>query len=216
MDELDKIIEKLEIIQQFYGIGGVLFILILSFTGIALWKFLLKRTEKIAEEITAKNLKSFQSEIDKGLVKFSTKHQKQVDAVQDCYQKFQELQSFVNFMINGEKFTAQMNPEEEVKHISTYRLEFKRSYKRNRILFPVILNEKIESLLTELDTFIEDYINGLMPTMYDDNIPDEHKSEYQIAGIWALGKLESTLEKMEEINKEIELEFRKIYGTDDK
>ncbi|MFO7734967.1 MAG: hypothetical protein R6W70_01995, partial [bacterium] len=74
----------------------------------------------------------------------------------------------------------------------------------------------IKSLLTELDTFIEDYISDLMPTVSDENIPDEHKQEYQIAGIRAVGKLEPPLEKTEEINKEIELEFRKIYGADGK
>ena len=72
------------------------------------------------------------------------------------------------------------------------------------------------SLFPELDKFIEDYIQGLVPTTTNENTPEGESSEYQIAGIWAVGVLEPTLEKMDEINIEIESEFRKIYGTDDK
>lgn len=215
VEEFEKILEKLDSIQQSFGIGGVALILFLIIGGFLLWKFLIKRTEKIAEEISDRNLKAFQSELDKGLVKFSSKHQKQIDAVQDCYQRFQELHSLINFVAHGEKFTAQMKPDEEVKYLSKYRLEFKRSYKRNKILFPEKLNNKIESLFPEIDTFIEDYTGGLMPTMEEDYIPEEDRSEVQIAGIWPMGKLEPTLEKMDEIGKEIESEFRKIYGVEE-
>ena len=180
------------------------------------WKFLIKRTEKIAEEISEKKLKEFQSELDKGIIKFTSKHQKQIDAVQDCYQKFQELQSFINFVIKGDKFTAQMQPDEEVKYLASYRLEFKRSYSRNHILLPKKLNSRIEELLPEIDQFLEDYIGGLLPSSPQDNLPAEERSDIEIAGIWSVGKLEPTLEKMEEISKGIESEFRKIYGTDEK
>jgi len=215
VEEFDKIIEKLNSIQQLYGYGGVILILFLIVGSYIFWKFLIKRTEKIAEEISDKNLKTFQSELDKGLVKFSSKHQKQIDAVQDCYQRFQELNSFINFVSQGEKFTAQMKPDEEVEYLSKYRLEFKRSYKRNKILFPKKLNNKIESLFPKIDTFIEDYIGGLLPTMEEDGIPDEYRSEVQLAGIWPMGKLELTLEEMDEIGIEIESEFRKIYGVEE-
>jgi len=215
VEDIDKIIEKLESIEQFYGISGVILILVLVFGGFLLWRFIIKRTEKIAEEISNKNLKTFQTELDKGLVKFSSKHQKQIDAVQDCYQKFQELQSFINFVIKGEKFTEQMLPEEQVKYLSSYRLEFKRSFNRNRILFPENLNNQIELLFPKIDTFIQDFIDGLLPIPTEEELPEEYRSEVQIAGIWPVGKLEPTLEEMENIGKEIEKEFRKIYGTDE-
>lgn len=216
MEDVKTIIEELESIRQFYGYGGLFLVIVLILGGIVIWKFAVKLTEKTAEEISEKTLKQFQSTLDKELVKFSTKHQKQIDAVQDCFQRFQELQAFVNYVVNGEKFTTPMTPDEEVKYLATYRLEFKRSYSRNRILFPESLNNKIESLLPELDIFIDDYIGGLMPIISDENIPEEYRNETQIAGIWPIGKLEPTLKKMDEINKGIEIEFRKIYGTDDK
>lgn len=216
VEEFDKIIEKLNSLTQLYGYSGLILILVIIGGSFIFWKFLIKRTEKIAEEISDKNLKIFQSELDKGLVKFSSKHQKQIDAVQDCYQKFQELQSFINFVIKGEKFTAQMQPDEEVSHLANYRLEFKKSYNRNKILFPEKLNSKIEELFPEIDQFLEDFIGGLIPLTPQEEIPEEERGNPQIAGIWAVGKLEPTLEKMEEISKEIESEFRKIYGTDEK
>ncbi len=120
-------------------------------------------------------------------------------------------------MVKGEKFTASMPPNEEVQYLTTYRLEFKKSYNRNKILLPEKLNNKIESLFPEIDTFIDDFISGLIPpNTPDENIPEEYRNEYQIVGIWPVGRLEPTLQKMEEINTEIEIEFRKIYGTDDK
>ena len=70
------------------------------------------------------------------------------------------------------------------------------------------------SIFPEIDTFIQDYMDGLMPNMGQDHVPEEHRSPYQIAGIWPVGKLEPTLEKMDEIGKQIEREFRKIYGTE--
>ncbi|MCJ8166449.1 hypothetical protein MKJ04_16510 [Pontibacter sp. E15-1] len=216
MEELEKIVSELEDIQQLYGIGAVVFVIVLAISGFALWSFFKKRIEKVAEGITEKNLKTFQSGIDKELVKFSTKHQKQVDAVHDCYQRFQELQSFVKFLVFGEKFTAPMDTNDEINHLSSIRLEFKRSYNRNKILFPVALNDKIKSLFPELDKFIQDYIDGVLPWIDSGQNTEQSEGELMVAGIWPSGKLEDTLEVMEEINKEIELEFRKIYGTDEK
>ena len=216
MENIEKLVEKLDKIRQFYGGGGVLIVLFIVIGGILLWKFIVKRIEKLAEEITDRNLKKFQSSLDKELVRFSTKHQKQIDAVHDCYQRFQELESFIIFVVKGDKFIAQMRPDEEVKYLLAYRLEFKKSYFRNKNLFPEELKYKIESLFPEIDMFIEDYMGGLMPTISDENIPKEFQNEYQIAGIWTIGKLEPTLEKMDEIKREIEHEFRRIYGTDEK
>jgi len=82
LEDFEKILHKLDSIQQIFGIGGAILLLIILIGGFLLWKFLIKRIEKIAEEITDKNLRTFQSKLDKGLVKFSSKHQKQVDAVQ--------------------------------------------------------------------------------------------------------------------------------------
>lgn len=216
MENIQIVVDRLESVEHYYGIGGVILIVLLIIIGILIWRFALKLTEKTAEEISDKSVKQFQSLLDKELVKFSTRHQKQIDAVQDCFQQFQQLQSFVNYIIKGERFTAPISPEEELNYLAKYRLEFKRSYARNRILFPERLNQKIETLFPELDKFIEDYMSGLLPTTPITNIPEEFRSESQLAGIWPLGKLEPTLMKMEEISKGIEAEFRKLYGTDDK
>lgn len=216
MEELEKVTAKLNSIQNIYGIGGVFFVLLLALLIFLLWTYLIKRTERVADEITDKNLQKFQSILDKELVRYSTTRQKQIDAVQECYEKFQELQSFVNYIVNGEMFTAQIQPDEEVRMLATLRLDFKKKYSKYKILFPKTLNNKIVALFPELDKFIEDYIQGLVPTTTNENTSERENNEYQIAGIWAVGVLEPTLEKMDEINMEIESEFRKIYGTDDK
>lgn len=122
VDEFNKIIEKLDLLRQLYGVIGVILILVLFVGGYIFVIFIIKRTENIAEEFSDKNLKTFQYELDKVLLKFGSKHQKQIDAVHDCYQKFQELQSFISYVIKGEKFTAQMQPDEELSHLANYRM----------------------------------------------------------------------------------------------
>ncbi|MEO9804798.1 MAG: hypothetical protein ABJF04_16200 [Reichenbachiella sp.] len=215
MEEFEKLLEKINSIQQMFGVGGAALILLLIFGGYLLWKFIVTSTKKIAEEISVQNLKIFQSELDKGMVKFSSKHQKQIDAVQECYQALQELQSFVIFIAKGDKFVAQLNNKEGIENLTKFRFDFKRKYNKNKILFPKKLNAKVETLFPEIDTFIEDYIGGLMPNMMEEGIQEEQDIGLQIAGIWPMGKLEPTLEKLDEIGKEIESEFRKIYGVEE-
>jgi len=167
------------------------------------------------EEITDENLRKLQSTLNKELAKYSTAHQKKLDAVQECYEKFQELQSFVNFIVKGERFTAQMLPKNEIEELTILRLQFKKNYSKNKISFPKALNSKIVSLFPVLDEFIDDYIDGIVPIKTCENIPEE-VNQCQIAGIWVVGILDPTLEKMENIFAEIESGFREIYGTDDK
>lgn len=215
VEELEKIVKQLEQIQMYYGIAGVLTFILLVIFFIGLWKFFVKRTEKLAEEITDRNLKVFQSNLDKELHRFSTKHQKQIDAVHECYQRFQELQFFITFLVEGDKFTAPIESNEEVKLLTSYRLNFKLSYHKNKILLPISLNTKVDTLLPEIDKFIDEYINGLMPIASEEHIPEEERNEYQIVGLWAVGTIDCALEKMKEVSREIEAEFRRIYGTDD-
>lgn len=211
IEEFEKLLDRINSLTQLFGYGGTSLIILIIIGGFLLWKFLVKSIEKIL----AQNLKIFQSELDKGMVKFSSNHQKQIDAVQECYQSLQVLQSFIIFIAKGDKFVAPLNNNVEVEHLTKFRLNFKRTYNKYKILFPKKLNAKVETLLPEIDAFIEYYIGGLLPTKIEENIPEEQSNGLQIAGIWPTGKLESTLEKLDEIVKEIESEFRKIYGVEE-
>lgn len=216
IEEIEKIIGKLNSIQQAYGLGGAILIFIIVLIFIVLWKFLVKNTEMIAEEISEKNLRKFQSVLDKDMIRYSSKHQKQIDAVQDCYQNFQELLQFIKLVANGDKFIAPLQNDEEVKYLTKYRFQFKKSFDRHKIVLPKELNFKVEQILPEIDQFITDYIGGLLPSIPQESDSKAEGTGVQIAGIWAVGELEVTLSKMEEISGQIEIEFRKIYGTDEK
>ncbi|MDD2345140.1 MAG: hypothetical protein PHY85_03250 [Bacteroidales bacterium] len=203
IDEIEKILSKLESIQQSFGVGWLIIILIIIIGGFILYKYFIKRTEEIAKEITEKNI-----------IKFSSRLQKQIDAVQDCYQSFEKLQSFINFLINGEKYSSKIEPSLELDNLKLYRLEFKKSFNKNKLLFPNELIEKIESLFPEIDAFIEKYSEGILQE--NSNITFEIEGNEEIIdGFWRMDDLEPTLDKMDEINKSIIKEFRKIYGTDD-
>lgn len=215
MEEVISPIDNIESLLQSYGIIGAIVLILLLAVIYYVYYYLKKKIDKNIDEASEEALKEFQSTLDKKLVRYSTKHQKQIDAVQDCYKKFKELRNFVNYLVNGEKFTQPMMPEQEFGILATYRLDFVQSYSVNKILFPESLNNKIESLLPEIDNFIEDYSGGLIFNLSDDDRPEEYRNEPRIAGIWPVDQLGPTLAKMDEISIDIEAEFRKLYGTDE-
>ena len=203
IEEIEKIINKLELIEQSLGLGWLIIIVVLIIGGFFLYNFFIKRTEEIAKEITEKNI-----------VKFSSRFQKQIDAVQDCYQNFEKLQNLINVIINGEKYTSNIEPSQELDNLKKYRLEFKKNFNGNKLLFPNALIEKIESLFPEIDAFIDSYSKGILEENSHITVELEGKTNI-IKGYWRMDDLQPTLDKMDEINKSIIKEFRKIYGTDD-
>ncbi|TDS13063.1 hypothetical protein B0I21_105196 [Sphingobacterium paludis] len=217
VNEIDKVVKKLNAIEQVFGIGGVILVIALAVVLILTWKYLVKRSELIAQEVSEQSLKKFQSNLDKDLVKFKTNHQKQVDAIHDTFQKFQRMTSVINYMMKGEKFTQHIKPDEEVRYLINFRHEFKDIYHQNRLLFPKQLCEKIDALIPTVDEFIETYNGGLFPEQTEEEMEfnAQNNDGYYIAGIWNIGAFEGTLTELEQISTEIENEFRKIYGTND-
>ena len=89
MDELDKIANRLEQIENTFGLWGVILAIGLGIFLIALWTYFKTSIQKTAEKSAEESLKKIQSHLDKELLKFSTRHQKQVDAVHECYLRLQ-------------------------------------------------------------------------------------------------------------------------------
>jgi hypothetical protein len=213
MEDISKIIEELKILRNSNETIFLITFIVIVIIVISLWHFLKKRIEKIAEEITEKNLKTFQSKLDKDFVKFSIKHNQQIDAVHDCYQHFQKLQSLIKFIIHGDKFTEPMKPDEEIKYLISFRSNVIGCYSSHKLLFNKDLRNKIESFHENIDIFIEEYIKGLMPSNCEIDI--DGQDGVKIAGIWNVEKFGSVIEDMEEISEGVEEEFRKLYGTDE-
>ena len=209
------IIKKLESIYQTYGIGVVIIILILIIGGFVLWKFIIKRTEIIAEEASEKSLKKFQSQVDMELFRHQTKHQKQIDAIHSTYQKLQLITAMINYTLSGEKFEQQIKPQEEIQRLIQYRHDFKHIFLQNRLLFPEKLCYKIDLLIPTVDSFIEIYIGGIRPEPSDEDkeFYEANNNGAYIAGFWGQDDFDLTLKQLKEISIDIEHEFRKIYGT---
>lgn len=216
LTDIDKIVEKLNEVENFFGFWGVVIFIIAVLTLILSWKYLVRNIERIAEETSEKSLKKYQSRLDKELVKFQTKHQKQVDAIHETYQKFHRLTGIINFIMKGENFTQQIKPHDDVKLLIQFRHDFKGIYQENRLLFPEHLCDKIDALIPSVDNFIETYNSGLFPEREEEEeepITEENGGLY-LAGIWAEPAFDG-LEQLEQISKDIETEFRKIYGTNE-
>jgi hypothetical protein len=215
--EVDSIIEKLNNIQNTYGIGGVILIITLVVILLLSWKYLTKSSELIAEEASEKSLKKFQTQLDKDLIKFQTKHQKQVDAIHETFQKFQKMTSTINFLLNGENFSRPPDAREEIFNLINNRQDFKAIYNQNRLIFPVKLCSKIDELIPSIDEFINTFSNGLFPEQSEQE--KEYNSEQNgglfIAGLWSSNAFETVLEQLKQTSNEIEIEFRKIYGTNE-
>ncbi|GHE29114.1 hypothetical protein [Sphingobacterium griseoflavum] len=217
MNEIDDIVERLAKIEQMFGIGGATVVIILAAFLVVIWKLFVKKIELIAERASEQTLMKFQASLDKELVKFQTKHQKQVDAIHDTFQKFQRMTSTIDNMMNGEKFTQHVSADEEVNYLVKCRHEFKKTYYQNRLLFPSQVCEKIDTLIPTVDIFIETFIDGLFPERSEENIQlnAEANNGLYIAGIWSMGAFTDILAQLKQISEEIEAEFRKIYGMSD-
>jgi hypothetical protein len=185
MDELEKIVNKLDLIQNSLGAWGVAITITLGVLFLGLWIYFKKTVEKSAEVSADKSLQKFQSHLDKELVKFSTKHQKQIDAVHECYSRLQRLTSIINYTQNGEKFTQQGQPEETLQILINARHDFKIVYRENRLLFSKGLCGKIDKLIPTVDKYIEVYEGGLLYLTEEeiDRNAEENNGVY-IAGLW--------------------------------
>ena len=218
IEELTQIVQEIKEVKQLYGIGWVVLIILTSIALIAFWKFFIRRMEKIAEEISDKNLKSFQSQLNKDYFKFTTKHQKQVDAIHETFQKFQLMTLAIKHMREGENFKLPVKPHDEISSLINQRHDFKNTYNQNRLLFSIELCHKIDTLIPIVDNFIETYTSGILPEPSDEDkefYADVNKGSY-IAGVWSFGAFDETIKKLEHVSREIEIEFRKIYCTDEK
>jgi hypothetical protein len=98
-----------------------------------------------------------------------------------------------------------------------FRHEFKDIYHQNRLLFSEHLCKKIDSLIPTVDQFIETYSGGLFPEPSEEEkaLNAEHIGGLYFAGVWKVNAFENIIAQLEQISKEIETEFRKIYGTNE-
>jgi hypothetical protein len=161
--DIELLITKLQEIENRFGIRIAIIIAVFTITIIVTWIFIVKRIAKVAEEASEKSLQKFQSQLDKDLFKFQTKHQKQIDAIHETFQKFQRLTSLINFVLKGEKFIQLLNSKENVVSLIKFRNEFKDIYQINRLLFQKSICEKIDHLIPVVDKFIKTYEGGIMP-----------------------------------------------------
>jgi len=214
-NEIQFVIEKLENIEKVFGIGGVITIIIAILIVIFAFNFLQKKTEKFVEDNSEKSLREFQTKLDKELVKFQTKHQKQVDAVHEIYQKFQNMTSTVNYILNGENFTQRLTAREEIEHLIGFRHDFKHIFNQNRLLFTEEVCIKIDAIFPSVDTFINTFSSGLFPEQSDEHnqMNAEENGGFIISGIWKAQTFDGITEELNSIAKDIEIEFRKVYGT---
>lgn len=197
-----------------YGYGAGMCLIILLIIMILAWTFLVKRMERMAEDVSEKTLKKYQANIDKDLYKFQTTHQKQIDAIHEVYQRLQALSGLLHFVMNGEPFTSPMAASNQLEQLILCRHEFKREYQLHRLVFGKDIRQSMDEFLVAIDQFITGFKSGLMPVSSDALEGEDLESGLYIAGIWKQGELESLVEKVDGITVSIEEEFQLIYGTE--
>lgn len=203
---MKEIFNMLEFIYSFFDILSILIVVI----GFPLfWRYLTKRTEAIAEMPVQKKLKEFQLNLDNEHEKFKTIHQKQLMAVHEINKKFKDLILTFRYLVGNENFTQPLEPKQEMEKLIKSRNTFKRTYFLNKHFLPNGLCQKIEKNLAQLDDFIKTYQNGLFQEAHD----NESSSDLIISGLWTADELDPIKENLDKIAKELETEFRKIYGT---
>ena len=190
------------------GLSILLCLIIIYFT----WTFLVKRIEKMAEVVSEQTLKKYQAEIDKDLYKFQTKHQKQIDAIHDVYQKLQTLSGLLHFVMNGEPFTQPMNADEQLNNLILCRHDFKSKYMQHRLIFGATIRLAVDEFIVAVDDFITGFKSGLLPVSLEPFDQEGQNNGLHIAGIWKSGELDGLIKSVDEITSSIEKEFRGIFG----
>lgn len=215
ISDLDTLNNHVTNAMKTYGIIGGIVLILAVLAVILSFRYLTRQTERFVEESSEKTLKSFQSLIDKEQFKFQTRHQKQVDAIHEVFQKLQTMTSAINYTMKGEKFTQNMKLQESLSYVIKFRHDFKAAYMQNRLLFPVQLCNRIDALIPTVDNLIETIKSGILPEYDEEDLSEEEKGGVHIVGVWKEDAFDKTLTDLEQISKDIELEFRKIYGTHD-
>lgn len=168
MEDIEKLLKKVESIQNTLGLGAAIACLIILIAIFFLWHSLKRKIEKSAEITSEKLIKQFQLELDKDLQEYSTrlsyKYQNQTKAIDEVYSQFAVLTSYLDFLNKGGKYEEQTNPFEDCEKLIKYRREFIKIFERRKIYMPELLNKKINDLMPVLEDFIDTYKSGLFST----------------------------------------------------
>ena len=214
LKDTKEIITAIDNLSKEYGYFWSAFYILMTIFSVLIWMYLSKKSKIIAEEASEKSLKKFQAALDQDLYRFQTQHQKQIDALHDIYQKFQALSSILNYIMNGEKFTQPISASNQLLILIDNRHDFKKIYQQNNLLFRKDLCRRIDSLIIVVDEFIEAFENGLISSSFQEfDNTNINEPQLLIVGIWRHGELQLIIEKVTSISSEIEVEFRKVYGT---
>lgn len=214
-DDFKFYFEQLENIQHNLGYGAMIFIILLSLILFFAIRYVTKNVEKAAESASEKILKKYQADLDKDNFKFQTMHQNQIDAIHKVYKEFNNLNLSINYLLHGENFLSPPNSRDLINHIIDLRHSFKKEFLSNKLLFSKELGVKIESLVLEVDNFIETFSNGLFPEMSEEHnaMNAELNGGFVVEGLWRAETFDPLLESMANITSNIEDEFRTLVGT---
>lgn len=147
MNETEQILHKFDSLKNLYGLSSAIIMLMFLLAIYFVWKYLSKAIEKSAKVGSEKTIKKFQAQLDKELaehsVKFSTRHQKQIDAIHEIYSRFENLFKIMNFMMHGDKYYLSLDPHKEVNSIIAHRTDFIKIYGLHKIVLPKVLCHKL-------------------------------------------------------------------------
>lgn len=210
VDDIEKLKKQYNKLRKSYGRNNaILIVLIVIILPLGV-VFLNKKIELKAQETFERNK-----------VKYSRIHEKQINAVHDCYSLIQELNILMDKRNEKDRLNTMSNYELLDSLIYTRNLIIK-YFKKNKILFKTEINTKVDDLIPKLDNFILEYKKGMPPkVVYDkwlnkqqkrlslDTLPDTPSTPGP-ASIYEEGKSEKIRKSIDKIIDELELEFKKI------
>lgn len=212
MDDLEKILKNVESIRTALGAGLAIACLIILIAIFFLWNYLKRKIEKSAEISSEKIIKQFQSELDKEFHEFSVrlshKYQNQTKAVEEIYSHFAALTSHLDFLNKGDKY-EEANPFEGFEMLIKYRRGFINIFEQRKIYIPESINQKIVELMPVLESFIDTYKSGLLPTDSSLEIFNSDSTEtLLLSGMWNQNKFKKAISDFKSIQNGLEQLFR--------
>lgn len=166
-------------------------------------------------------LKKYQHLLDRQNIEhqviFTTKYDKQVNAIHDCYSTYIRLYRQIDKIHSGDKYALNKTDTfTELETLLKTRQKFLDSYEPNRIIFPIDLCAKIDSVIPKTNEFIDTYKIGLSANTREEfqEMIENMDGPFFITGMWEAGSFDKVLEDLQIIKTDIEKEFRKLLKTD--
>lgn len=164
----------------------------------------------LINQLLSKDIETFKKNLEKTAfehqIQYSQLHEKRASVTADLYASLVELNKRAGIFVSHVMIAEREKTLEKLKELWKAADDFKDIFQKNRIYFDERICDKLEKLNESLSEPVSKLVMTLQITWETHNIEELHK-------VWRIAKAELD-EKVPDIKKDVELEFRKLLGIE--